>query len=64
MEVVGLTSVQETPEFRQAYDVACSTYKGEGGIGNLDLRAFKVIQVSEIHANFRTKSKIFFTNPR
>ena len=46
MEVIGLTSVQETPEFKQAYEVACSTYKGEGGIGNLDLRAFKVLQIS------------------
>jgi len=35
-----LTSVQETPEFKQ---VACSTYNGEGGIGRLDIRAFKVI---------------------
>ena len=38
-----LTSVQETPEFKQAYEIACSTYNGEGGIGRLDIRAFKVI---------------------
>ena len=39
-----LTSVRETAMFNDAYNTANATYKGEGGVGDLDMRSFKVIQ--------------------
>jgi len=42
IEMANLTSVRETSRFLDVYKMATTTYKGEGGGGDLDMRSFKV----------------------